>query len=45
MVGTIGKKLACIGTTTFAVTLPFSLDVNLPASQADRLLLIAFKTQ
>ena len=37
--------VAFIGTTTLAVTLPFTLDVNLPASRADRLFLIAFEAQ
>ena len=32
-----GSNIACIGTTNLAITLPFTLDVNLPASRADRL--------
>ena len=31
--------------TNFALTLPFTLDVKLPASRADRLFLIAFEAQ
>ena len=31
--------------TNFAITLPFTLDVNIPASRADRLFLIAFEAQ
>ena len=57
MVGTIGKKLSKYFTssfsypgtrikyTNFALTLPFTLDVKLPASRADRLFLIAFEAQ
>ena len=37
--------IACIGTTNLAVTLTFTLDVNLPASRADRLFLIIFEAQ
>ena len=36
---------ACIGTTNFAITLSFSLDVKLPASRAYRLLFISFEAQ
>ena len=34
-----------IGTTSLTITLPFTLDVKLPASRADRLFLIAFEAQ
>ena len=37
----LGSSRACIGTTNLAITLPFTLDVKLPASRADRLFLIA----
>ena len=40
-----GSSTYCIGTTNLAITLPFTLDVNLPASRADRLFLIAFEAQ
>ena len=40
-----GSSIACIGTTNLAITLPFTLHVNLPASRADRLFLIAFEAQ
>ena len=29
--------IACVETTNLAITLPFTLDVNLPVSRADRL--------
>ena len=38
-----GSSIACVETTNFALTLPFTLDVKLPASRADRLFLIAFE--
>ena len=40
-----GSSRACIGTTNLAITLPFTLDVKLPASRADRLFLIALEAQ
>ena len=40
-----GSSIACVETTNFALTLPFTLDVKLPASRADRLFLIAFEAQ
>ena len=36
---------ACIGTTNFTITLLFTLDLTPPASQADKLFLIAFAAQ
>ena len=40
-----GSSISCVETTNFALTLPFTLDVKLPASRADRLFLIAFEAQ
>ena len=40
-----GSSRAGIGTTNLAITLPFTLDVKLHASRADRLFLIAFEAQ
>ena len=40
-----GSSIACVETTNFALKLPFTLDVKLPASRADRLFLIAFEAQ
>ena len=40
-----GARIKYTGTTNFAIILSFTLDVNLPASQADRLFLIAFEAQ
>ena len=36
---------ACIGTTNFTITLPFTLDFIPPASRTDKLFLIAFAAQ
>ena len=40
-----GSSISCVETTNFALTLPFTLDIKLPASRADRLFLIAFEAQ
>ena len=40
-----GSSISCVEMTNFALTLPFTLDVKLPASRADRLFLIAFEAQ
>ena len=39
------SSISCVETTNFALTLPFTLDVKLPVSRADRLFLIAFEAQ
>ena len=40
-----GLSKACIGMTNLTITLPFTLDLTPPASQADKLFSIAFAAQ